>query len=93
MDVSENSGFSPQIIFTIHFGVKSPIFGNIHIFHPTKSAKTPCGELHGVLFRSLVGDFLGRSLTNQKSPGEIKKAKYYSWLVVSTHLKNTSQNE
>ena len=40
MGVSENSGFSPQIIhgligfsiiFTIHFGCFSPIFGNTHI--------------------------------------------------------------
>ena len=42
MDVSENSGFSPQIIhfiligfsiiFTIHFGGNTPIFGNTHIY-------------------------------------------------------------
>ena len=39
MAVSENSGFSPQIIhlflgfsiiFTIHFGGNTPIFGNTH---------------------------------------------------------------
>ena len=40
LDVSENSGFSPQIIhgligfsmiFTIHFGGNTPIFGNTHL--------------------------------------------------------------
>ena len=43
IDVSKNSGFSPQIIhgligfsiiFTIHLGGNAPIFGNIHILNP-----------------------------------------------------------
>ena len=49
MGVSENSGFSPQIIhgwigfsitFTIHFGGNTPIFGNTHILHFFFGGKT-----------------------------------------------------
>ena len=42
LDVSKNSGFSPQIIhfnrvfiiFTIHVGGNTPIFGNTHLAYP-----------------------------------------------------------
>jgi len=54
MDVFENSGtpkssilIGVSIIFTIHFGGKTPIFGNIHILgpHSTIQKNTPPSTL------------------------------------------------
>ena len=57
MDVSKNSGFSPQIIhgligfsivFTIHFGGKNPIFGNNHHIVHCNTSSAPSLKVQGL---------------------------------------------
>ena len=99
-------GFPPKsshftrvsIIFTIHFGVFPPIFGNTHVYHTYTPPHPGCkvGDSGNRNLNNPGGDWLASWVGCKDTLGIgtwYNLENSYNWLVVEpTHLKNISRN-